>query len=177
MLVLCVATGRLVAQEQTLQVRLTGAWLLHHAAPSADPSAAREPKKEKDDPSLMAGTRQQIQLATELRGVPDRMAIMATTADFVLTDEYGVRRQFAASGKAERVDFGSNKVMFRTTWKPTSLAQDITSDGFDMTRTFEVPPEGRQLILTLTIRRQPDPNAQTPNGVPEVLRFVYDRAQ
>jgi hypothetical protein len=158
-----------VGQELTPQTRISGAWELDAGASSPlwsrmEADAASRGKGvggkgaagDKGEP-LPTGVRTAVNLMTDLAEVPLRMALTAKPESLTVIDEHGLMRQFKADNKTERVDFGTARVSIRTRWDEIRLVQDMTAEGIDLSRAFEGAPDGRQLTVTLTIRRQPDP--------------------
>jgi hypothetical protein len=182
------ATGLVGAQEQSAQARLSGAWHLNPALSTRLPDpGGRAGASDKDSKwaggggagePVMAGARDLLQLMDDLTVAPSHVAITATVDEVTLIDDQGVARKFPATGKFEKIDFRVGKPSFKTRWDHNTLTQDITGDAIEMTRTFDVTPDGRQLTIAYSIRRQPDPKAMVSQGNrPEIRRYVYDRVQ
>jgi hypothetical protein len=160
----------IAGQEMTPQSRISGAWELDAGASSplwsrmeADAAAkggkGAEGRGSVGDSSepLPSAVRAAVNLMSDLADVPLRMALTAKPESLTVIDEHGAMRQFKADNKTERVDFGTARVSIRTRWNEVRLVQDMTADGIDMSRAFEAAPDGKQLTVSLTVRRQPDP--------------------
>ena len=194
-ILLCLPATSAVArgQDQPVQLKMSGAWRFNKDASSEpltqvslDPSNAKQGGMTggsgggggTDQSIIFSGEHAAMLLMQDLADVPMQLAITATPDGVTITDEHGVSRKFTASGKFEKMAFSSGKPQFRTRWERNLLTQDITGDNIDMTRTFEVSPDGHELVITLTIRNQPDPKNRASQGNrPSTLRFVYERAQ
>lgn len=188
----CSGVALLNAQEKTPQARVSGAWQFNPAksSPIPDPSGRSDSQGNKlsgsggggqggsaSDPSALPGAKALIQLMEDICEVPRHMALTATPDAINLIDDHGLARRFAPANKAEKIDYGSSKVTFRTHWEGSMLVQDITADSIEITRTFETTPDGEQLTVTLTIMRQPDPKAMAAMGNRgEIRKYVYGRA-
>jgi hypothetical protein len=188
---ICVTSGVVRAQEKTPQARLSGAWQLNAelSTPIAEPGVQAEGKTNKigggggrgsqstadSNPLQTPSVKSLNRLIADLCEAPLHMAV--TAGDVInLIDDHGVARRFSPINKAEKIDYDTGKPSFRTHWDGAMLVQDINGDSIEMTRTFETTPDGSRLTVTLTIRRQPDPEAMAAAGNRgDVRKYIYDR--
>ena len=185
--VACAAPAVLRAQEKTPQARLSGAWQLDRAlgTPIPEPGGRSDSQRSggggtiqgaSDPGPVMAGVRTLMLLMDDLTEPLPHLVCIAAADVITLIDDHGISRRFAPVNKTEKIGYGSGMLSFRTRWEGSTLIQDITADSIDLTRTLETTPDGSQLTITLTIRKQPNPKAMAAQGNRgDIRKYVYHR--
>jgi len=116
-------------------------------------------------------------LMDELRHPPERMALLVKEDSLIVTESTGVIRTYAVGGKATDVMFNGEAIKAKATWHERSLVVELVGGPLTLTRTYEALPQGRQLLVTTTARRDAAPRGGRGQNTesPPPLRFVYDR--
>jgi len=108
-------------------------------------------------------------LMHEVTAPPDRMAILIKNDLLTIAEGTGAVRRFPINGRRADVEFGAASIETHTTWKGTTLSQELKAGEVACVRTYELASENSaQLIVTMTM-------SGDARGGRSPAKFIYDR--
>ena len=91
-------------------------------------------------------------LLREVNETPDRVTLVATDTTVSFTDNQGIVRKYATSGKREKIELGTAKIDVVTKWTGQELTQEFTAGALKVTERYGVSADGKQLTETITVQ-------------------------
>jgi hypothetical protein len=106
----------------------------------------------------------------EITETPAQVTIVATASAVTFTDDQGMVRKYAVSGKKESIDLGTAKIDATTKWDHDVLVQDMTGGSLKASWKYQVTIEGHQLVVTITTE-----GGQRNGGPATPITRIYDK--
>jgi hypothetical protein len=112
---------------------------------------------------------QMMALRQEVLETPTHWIVTQGDGTITFVDADGQSRKFLTSNKKEKHQLQNGTIETKTRWDGALLQQEITGpDSLKILRTFDVSPDGRQLVVTSQFERSLDGRQSPP------MRIVYD---
>jgi hypothetical protein len=109
-------------------------------------------------------------LRRETSMAAERLTLAITEHAFIVTDEFGIVREYQTDGEEEELDFATATIGTRTHWEGVTLKQEMEAGPMKVTRTYQLSL-GTQLLV-VTVRTE---GGRGRGGSTPVVKWIYVR--